>query len=433
MRQRHGPKFLPPPSGGSGPRIAKIRCFSVVQAGGRAIEQLRLALAIVLTLAPILAAAQESGREAVGERIEEIVRENFYDAQRAESFALPDASHGDAESFHAIVAEALVGLGASHTGRYEPDEIDYHELLDIFRFAVRKDLRRLFPPDGEVSYPGIGLIAKEVGGSLFVTDVYHAGTAARAGVREGDELLAVDGEPYGEIASFEGKAGKDVTLRLRRESEAEPVDLSVEVEAIRPNEMFTASISKSIRTFEHEGAKIGYIRLWSFTSAETRELVNEEIGTGRLSAADGLILDLRSRWGGAPLDAAEIFLGGTPPTEFRDREGNRFAGNVRWRKPVVAIIDEGTRSGLEAFAYALKTNGIPLVGARTARAVLAGTAFMLPDDSLLLLAVRDVVTDGRRLEETGVEPDIPVERDIRYENGDDPQFDAALRALAERL
>jgi Peptidase family S41 len=198
----------------------------------------------------------------------------------------------------------LADLGVSHTGRYTSDQIDYYELLDIYRFALRDDLRRLFPPQGEVSYPGIGLIAKEIDGAFS---------------------------------------------------------------------------------------------------------------------------------GGAPFDAAEMFVGRTPLTEMRDRQGKRLPGNVRWRKPVVAIIDEGTRSGLELFAYALKTNGIPLVGTRTARAVLVSTAYMLLDDSLLMLAVMDVVTDGKRLEETGIEPDVLVEREIRYENGTDPQFDAALKTLAKKL
>ncbi|WEX10697.1 hypothetical protein [Chelativorans sp. AA-79] len=41
------------------------------------------------------------------------------------------------------------------------------------------------------------------------------------------------------------------------------------------------------------------------------------------------------------------------------------------------------------------------MGAHTARAVIAGTAFMLTDDSLLMLAIQDVSTGGIRLEETG--------------------------------
>ena len=46
----------------------------------------------------------------------------------------------------------LASLGASHTGRYTPDQLDYYELADVFRFAYRDRLRRLFPPDGEITY-----------------------------------------------------------------------------------------------------------------------------------------------------------------------------------------------------------------------------------------------------------------------------------------
>ena len=46
---------------------------------------------------------------------------------------------------------------ASHTGRFKADRIAYFELADIFRGAIRNNLRRLFPPDGDVNYAGIGM------------------------------------------------------------------------------------------------------------------------------------------------------------------------------------------------------------------------------------------------------------------------------------
>ena len=107
---------------------------------------------------------------------------------------------------------------------------------------------------------------------------------------------------------------------------------------------------------------------------------------------------------------------------------------MRWQKPVVAIIDEGARSGLELFAYALKSNGIPLVGARTAGALLAGRAYLLPDDSLLEVAVSDaVIGDDVRLEGVGVAPDIPVAFSLPYAAGQDPQRDAAVEEMQRIL
>jgi C-terminal processing protease CtpA/Prc len=116
-----------------------------------------------------------------------------------------------------------------------------------------------------------------------------------------------------------------------------------------------------------------------------------------------------------------------------DRDGKVEVANARFHKPVVAIIDEGTRSGMEILAYALKKNGVPLVGAPTAGDVLAGTAFLLPDDSLLELAVEDVLVDGKRLEANPVTPDIAAPYALPYANGRDPQFDAAAAELIKRL
>ena len=62
--------------------------------------------------------------------------------------------------------------------------------------------------------------------------------------------------------------------------------------------------------------------------------------------------------------------------------------------------------------------------------MLAATAFLIGDDGLLLLAVEDVLVDGKRLEGVGVEPTIAVPFDRRYAAGADPQLDRAVEALA---
>jgi C-terminal processing protease CtpA/Prc len=100
---------------------------------------------------------------------------------------------------------------------------------------------------------------------------------------------------------------------------------------------------------------------------------------------------------------------------------------------MVAIVDSGTRSGMEILAYSLKTAGVPLVGQRTAGALLAGRGFLLSDGSLLELAVLDVDLDGVRLEGAGVAPDREVPFALPYAAGADPQLEAALTTLATRL
>ena len=103
----------------------------------------------------------------------------------------------------------------------------------------------------------------------------------------------------------------------------------------------------------------------------------------------------------------------------------------QWRKPVVLLVDGSARSGKEVLAHGFKTYGIgPVVGERTAGAVVAGRAILLSDWSFLYLAVLDVRIDGERLEGRGVEPDVAVARPIPYAAGADPQLERALEVAA---
>jgi carboxyl-terminal processing protease len=162
-----------------------------------------------------------------------------------------------------------------------------------------------------------------------------------------------------------------------------------------------------------------------------RALLEQELSTGRLAEADALVWDLRDGWGGAQLSYLNVFDRSGPTMALLNRNGERDLIGFRWNRPVVILANEGTRSGKEILAYGLKTRGFgEVVGERTAGAVLAGRAFMLPDDSLLLLAVADVLVDGERLEGVGVAPSIEVPFELPYSEGRDPQLEEALRLLA---
>ncbi|MBM4093851.1 MAG: peptidase S41, partial [Planctomycetes bacterium] len=116
------------------------------------------------------------------------------------------------------------------------------------------------------------------------------------------------------------------------------------------------------------------------------------------------------------------------------RDGRRIVLDQQWRKPVALVINERSRSGKEAFAHGFKNLGIgPVVGCRTAGAVVSGSLRFLPDSTVLYLAVGDVEVDGARLEGVGVEPTRVVERPIPFSQGRDPQLEAALGELGDVL
>ncbi|AHK45777.1 putative exported carboxyl-terminal protease protein [Ensifer adhaerens OV14] len=405
--------------------------------------QTSILLAFISVIA-FAADVPQSG-DAVFDRVITLVNSEFHDENALDRFnaaakkeiesAAPALSTtGSTARVDAAIEATLASLQASHNGRFKSDTIAYFELSDIFRFAIRDELRRLFPPDGEVSYAGIGMVTQLIGDARFVTDVYDGSPAAKAGIVMGDEILAVDGKPYREIASFQGKVGQSVDVRLRRKADAALTSIKVAVERLRPLPTFEKAIKDSVAVSERDGRKIGYVRFWTLSTRDGLDIVARELSTGRLSNVDGLVVDLRGRWGGGAADAAELFVGDTPSFRLIPRRGKDTLANVRWRGPVVALVDEGTRSGLELFAYALKINGIPLVGERTAGALLAGRAYILPDNSLLEIAVSDaVIDDNVRLEGNGIAPDIRVALPLAYAAGRDPQREAAVSEMLRLL
>lgn len=411
--------------------------------------RLAAVLAFLMLSAPVQAEApadvskpaqQESHRPEPGEFLDharKTVIDNFYNPAGLAAFETMLTSErqnvrslADAES---AIMRALPALKASHTARYTPDQIEYYELMDVFRPAGSDRRGHAIVPDGSVDYAGIGIVARKIESRFFIAQIYHGSTAQRAGLQIGDEIVAVDGKPYQPIASFKDRAGQSVTVSIRRTADAAPVDIAVPVVWIQPNASLREAIRSSARTIERDGLRIGYLRVWTYAARGMHSLLTEMIASEALRDADGLVLDLRSRWGGSASEAADLFLGRSREMTIIDRDGQEKVVVARWRKPLVAIIDQGTRSSMEIFARALQQAAIPLIGSHSAGAVLAGRGFLLKDNSLLVLAVNDVKIDGQRMENVGVSPDIDVPHDIRYSAGADPQFERAAAELSRNL
>src|SRR5215468_10175236 len=325
----------------------------------------------------------------------------------------------------AVINRMLSELHASHTGYYTPEDTAYYDLADIFAPGLRRQLKSAFP-DGKVAYTGIGIFTRSIDGRTFVSGVLNGLPADKAGLLVGDELIAADGAPFEPVESFADKGGRKVTLTIRRTRDADPQRLTVVPERIEPNDAFLRAMRAGTRVIEHGGARIGYIHVWSYARNAYQELLAEQISTGPLKDVDALIWDLRDGWGGAVPDYLDIFNARAPTMVMTERDGDKSVINAKWRKPAAVLINGGTRSGKEVLAYGFKKYGYgPLIGTRSAGALLAARAFLL-DGGLLLLPVADVTVDGERLEGTGVSPTIEVPFDIPYAAGADPQLERAV-------
>lgn len=329
-----------------------------------------------------------------------------------------------------IINQMLAELGASHTGYYTPADIAYYDLADIFSGGLRRDLPKHFPK-GEVSYIGIGMLTRLIEGRHFVSGVLDSFPAAAAKLTVGDELIAADGAPFEPVKSFAEKAGRKVTLTIRRQATGKTLNVVVTPQQLRPNEMYRIAMEKSARIIEAGERKIGYVHVWSYARIEYQQLLEDLLISGKLKDADALIWDLRDGWGGADPGYLDIFNPRSPTMIVTKRSGEHDVVNGKWRKPVALLINGGTRSGKEVLAHGFQKYGFcPVVGTRSAGALLAGRAFLLSNGSLLLLAVADVSVDGERLEGRGVTPLVMVPFDIRYAQGSDPQLERAIELLA---
>lgn len=177
------------------------------------------------------------------------------------------------------------------------------------------------------------------------------------------------------------------------------------------------------------------MHLWCGGDWAHREL-ERIIGT-ELADSKALILDMRDGYGGnlpQDLDCLYRKPSDYPILTFTDRAGKRTPTNLSYNKPVVALINSGSRSGKEILAFNLKTTGrAKLIGERTAGFVLGGGLFPIDDRSAVYLPVQSVDIGGVVLEGKGVEPDILMPDPNRTEAAAQAQLERAKEELHKIL
>ena len=336
----------------------------------------------------------------------------------------------DAERSAAINA-MLDELGVSHTHHFIKEQPSYYQLVDIFSWPLRHDIPKYFS-GGAVTYSGIGIFTKTIDGKTFISGVLAGLPADTAGLRVGDEIISADGSSFEPVGSFRGKEGEAVALAIRRDANGPVTTIAVRPQRIKPDDAFESAMRDSTRIIEANGRRIGYIHVWSYAGRSYQEILEAALSDGKLKDADALIWDLRDGWGGARPSFLRIFDPHGPTMTLSERNGDTEMVGFRWRKPVVLLTNNGTRSGKEVLTYGFKKNGYgEVIGEPTAGALLAARAFLLSDGSLLILAVNDVTVDGERLEGKGVVPTIEVPFELPYAAGKDPQLNRAISVLSD--
>ncbi|NJP11090.1 MAG: S41 family peptidase [Leptolyngbyaceae cyanobacterium RU_5_1] len=396
-------------------------------------------------ISPLISGAASS-QAKVFEQAWQTVNDNFFDPKfngvdwkaMREKYAPQAAQAQSSEALASVINQMLAELNTSHTRFYTPDETAYYQLLGIFQPRSR-DLQKLpkdIFPKGKLEYTGIGIFTKTINGKPYVSGVLDGSPAAQAGLQVGDELLDVNNRPFHPIQSFAGKAGGRVILAIQRTSDPNSrQDVTVTPKTLDPLTMFLDAQKASTQVIQQGGKKIGYVHVWSYAGDQYQEQLEQDLLYDRLREADGLVLDLRDGWGGAPLTALNIYTARGPSLTSVPRNGRRYVIRAQWNKPVVMLVNEGSRSAKEILAYGFQKYDIgSVVGTKTPGAVVAGRAFLMQDGNLLYVAVADVYVDGnQRLEGNGVTPDVEVPFAIEYAQGQDPQKERAIAVLLKEM
>lgn len=382
----------------------------------------------------------------VTDEVDKYVQANFFDPTLVQSAWDPAYKELQAElakgkppqSLAALdkrLNQALHSLKTSHCQFVTQNDESFFFLHSLFGGMSKANRTRPHSWAKPVACTGLA-----TGGCGFADDqiryVLDGSPAARAGLLMGDRILTVDGKKYGGYLQFFGQEGKTLKLAVDRQGK----HLELQLQPVKKDlySLYVQATIASKRKIKQGKYSLGYVHLWAGGS-DSAEAVKEILGDD-FRDVDGLVYDLRDGYGGASIEDLDMFY--RPAAAYPDCITKNRKGETSWQrlyfdKPVVVLINSGSRSGKELLAYSLKKSGrATLIGETTAGAVVAGTLFPIDDQCALYLAVADLKLKGKeteRLEGVGVAPDITVVDKNHDPSGYGLQLTTAIDALEKRL
>ena len=358
------------------------------------------------------------------------VKDKFYDANlhgvdwkaygEAYRKFLPYISNN--EDFAILLSEILGELNASHTGgRYYSGSNYSTAVLGAFF---------------DEAYGGDGLRVAEViaGGPL---------STAKAGVKAGDIITAIDGKPitvgmdyYPLLAD---KADKRVRLDIT------PADgsaaRSIVVKPIESYEQDDLLYRRWVRRNQEvvdsvSGGRIGYVHVEGMDSPSFRTVFSEMLGKYRNREA--IIVDTRWNGGGWLHNDLAILLGGKEYVRFVPR--GQYVGSEpfsQWTKPSVMLVNESNYSDAHGSPFVYQALGLgDVVGAPVPGTMTAVWWENQIDPSIVfgIPQVTSIDMQGNILENHQLKPDVEVYNDPgRVAAGIDDQLIKSVEHLLNKL
>lgn len=285
----------------------------------------------------------------------------------------------------------------------------------------------------EGSFAGIGVVmGMDNEQKIHIVGIMENSPGQKAGLQEGDEILAVDGVPVTQMAFDEvaahvrGQAGTDVVLTIMRDNANQ--DITITRDNIK------------LKTVGHKmlDNNIGYIQIVSF-SEDTANEFNEAYNDLKNQGMKALVLDLRNNPGGLLTTCVEIAKKLVPKGEIVsivDKQGNKetYSSSLKAPEyPLVVLINKNSASASEILSGAIQDTkagtiiGNTSYGKGSVQTILP----MFEDDAVKLTIAKYYTPSGRSIDGTGITPDIEINLDENATS--DTQLNKALEVLKAQL
>ena len=264
------------------------------------------------------------------------------------------------------------------------------------------------------SYPGVGIEVAADGSAVKILHAIQGSPAEQAGLRAGDEIVAIDGKDVGSdvsgaIEHMRGISGSSVTLAIHR----------VGTTGLLSFTLRRANVAVHSVSYQSLLPGYGYVRIDDFSDTTPDEVSSaiSNLQRDNPGGLTGLVLDLRDNPGGvleSGVAVADDFLNGgviltaegrTPDARF---EMDATPGDLMNGAPVVVLVNSGTASAAEIVSAALKDHGRALlIGHRTYGKGTVQTVIPLQyGGAVKLTTSRYFTPSGGSVQGKGLVPDI---------------------------
>ncbi len=286
-------------------------------------------------------------------------------------------------------------------------------------------------------YEGIGIEVKYENEKVVVNKVFDDTPSSKAGIKENDILLKVNGE------STEGKTLTDVVQLIQTSK-----DKTIKLTLLRDEKELEVKVTREKidtplvtgKVYEENNKKVGYLKIDIF-SANISKQFKKELTKLEKEKINSLIIDVRDNPGGylgQVTDILSLFMTKKQVIYQLQTKGEKekFYGTSKkatYQYPVVVLINNDSASASEILASSFKeTYGADVVGEKSyGKGTVQKTGDLENGDTFKYTVQKWLTPKGHSIDKEGVEPTIEVKLELGENEALTEENDVQLKKAIE--